>query len=98
MWTRRSFIRAFGAGLLSASMVRDQLLGSAPRIITELIPEHVTYKHVKYSMGFRVSKEMLEDDVYGDYITASQVSQLQDLIDGSTILDYLPKRPDALDD
>ena len=64
MWTRRKFIRALGAGLLSASMVRDLVASKTPLL---LIPDPVkqVYQYHTYQMGFKISKEMLEDDIYG---------------------------------
>lgn len=61
-WTRRNFILTAGSALAGAVFVPkyERWFG----VLKPTLPDVVQYTE-SYMMGFRVSKEMLDDDIYG---------------------------------
>lgn len=56
-------------GVLAASMVRDALL--SPILYQDQSKQ--IYHHTMYGLGFMVSKELIEDDLYGSHLNAFRI-------------------------
>lgn len=77
---RRTFLSRFAAGVFASHMLAKSLFSQATVLTVEEEKTSLVYTYSSYALGFKISKEMIEDDVYGDYIQKTQVACMNRMI------------------
>jgi hypothetical protein len=78
---RRSFIRRLTAGVMASSMLWEALTRQVqPDTATEA-SERLQYVQKEFKVGFRVSKELLEDTSYSGYINKNQIRDIMESLE-----------------
>lgn len=69
---RRAFLKRMAFAAIATALPHIPLPSKRDEWETSWDPrlEVMHYRHVTYALGFAVSKELLEDDVYGDILAS----------------------------